>query len=44
VARLICEQHVPPREIIASMETSPIEVEETLKDLVRRGVVTLKKA
>jgi two-component system chemotaxis response regulator CheY len=44
VARLICEEHVPPREIIASMETSPIEVEETLKDLVRRGVVTLKKA
>ena len=44
VARLICEEHVPPREIIASMETSPIDVEETLKDLVRRGVVTLKKA
>jgi DNA-binding response OmpR family regulator len=44
VARLICEEHVPPREIIASMETSPIDVEETLKDLVRRGVVTLKKS
>jgi DNA-binding response OmpR family regulator len=43
VARLICEERIPPREIIASMG-SPIEVEETLKDLVRRGVVTLKKA
>lgn len=43
VARLICEEHVSPREVIARLHTSPIEVEETLKDLLRRGVVTLKR-
>ncbi len=43
VARLICEERVPPREVIARIDTSPIEVEETLKDLLRRGVVTLKR-
>ncbi len=43
VARLICEDRVPPREVIARIDTSPIEVEETLKDLLRRGVVTLKR-
>lgn len=44
VARLICEERVPPREVIARLDTSPIEVEETMKDLIRRGVVTLRKA
>ncbi|MFT3836024.1 MAG: response regulator [Myxococcaceae bacterium] len=43
VARLICEERVPPREVIARVELSPVEIEETLKDLVRRGVVTLRK-
>jgi DNA-binding response OmpR family regulator len=43
VARLICEERISPREIIARIETSPVEVEETLKDLLRRGVVTLKR-
>jgi DNA-binding response OmpR family regulator len=43
VARLICEEGVPPREVIASLDTSPLEVEETMKDLIRRGVVTLRK-
>ncbi|MBS1153633.1 MAG: DNA-binding response regulator, LuxR family [Myxococcaceae bacterium] len=43
VARLICEERVPPREVISRIDTSPIEVEETLKDLLRRGVVTLKR-
>lgn len=40
-ARLICEERLPPREVISRMSASPLEVEETLKDLVRRGVVTL---
>ncbi len=44
VARLICEEGVPPRDVIASLDTSPLEVEETMKDLIRRGVVTLRKA
>jgi DNA-binding response OmpR family regulator len=43
-ARLICEERVAPREILARLDTSPVEIEETMKDLVRRGVVTLKKA
>ena len=43
VARLICEERVSPREVISRLDTSPIEVEETLKDLLRRGVVTLKR-
>jgi hypothetical protein len=44
VARLICEEGVAPRDVIARVETSPVDVEETMKDLIRRGVVTLKKA
>ncbi len=40
-ARLICEDKLPPREVIARVDASPLDVEETLKDLVRRGVVTL---
>ncbi len=43
LARLICEERVAPREVIARIDTSPVEVEETLKDLLRRGVVTLKR-
>jgi CheY-like chemotaxis protein len=43
VAKLICEDKVAPREVIAQIDTSPIEVEETLKDLVRRGVVQLRR-
>ncbi len=44
VARLICEERVAPRDVIATLDTSPLEVEETMKDLIRRGVVTLRKA
>lgn len=43
-ARLICEEKMPPREIIAQLDLSPVEIEECMKDLIRRGVVTLKKA
>lgn len=43
-ARLICEEKLAPRDIIARLDISPIDVEETMKDLIRRGVVTLKKA
>lgn len=41
-ARLICEERLPPREVIGRVELSPIEVEETIRDLVRRGVVNLR--
>lgn len=40
-ARLICEERLPPKEVIARVEASPLEVEETLKDLLRRGIVRL---
>jgi len=42
-ARLICEDKVPPREVIAQLDMSPVDIEETMKDLIRRGVVTLRK-
>lgn len=44
LARLVCEEKLTPREIIARLDTSPLEIEECLKDLLRRGVVTLNKA
>ncbi|MEW5743724.1 MAG: response regulator, partial [Myxococcota bacterium] len=43
-ARLICEEKLPPRDVIAHVDISPIDVEETMKDLIRRGVVTLRRA
>ncbi len=43
-ARLICEEKTPPREVISRLDISPVEIEECMKDLIRRGVVTLKKA
>lgn len=41
-AKLICEDGLPPAEVIARSEASPMDVEETLKDLLRRGVVSLE--
>ncbi len=40
-ARLLCEEKLAPREVLSRVEISPIDVEETLRDLVRRGVVSL---
>lgn len=40
-ARLLCDERLTPGEVIARMDASPIEVEELVRDLVRRGVVTL---
>jgi DNA-binding response OmpR family regulator len=40
-ARLLCEQGLPPREVLARLNDSPIELEEVLRDLIRRGVVSL---
>ncbi|HEY1089137.1 MAG TPA: response regulator, partial [Archangium sp.] len=42
-ARLICEEKTPPRDVIARLDISPLDIEECMKDLIRRGVVTLKK-
>ncbi|HYV46958.1 MAG TPA: response regulator [Myxococcaceae bacterium] len=41
-AKLICEDGLPPAEVIARSDASPVDVEETLKDLLRRGVVSLE--
>ncbi len=43
-ARLICEEKVPPREVIARLDVSPLDIEETMRDLIRRGVVNLAAA
>jgi DNA-binding response OmpR family regulator len=43
-ARLICEEKLAPREIISRLDLSPVDIEETMKDLLRRGVVNLQKA
>lgn len=40
-ARLLCEQGLPPREVLARLDESPVELEEMLRDLIRRGVVSL---
>jgi DNA-binding response OmpR family regulator len=40
-ARLLCEEKLSPREVLSRLDESPVEVEETLRDLVRRGVVSL---
>lgn len=40
-ARLLCEEKLSPREVLSRVDESPIDVEETLRDLVRRGVVSL---
>ncbi len=37
-ARLLCEKKLPPGAVIAQMDASPLEVEELIRDLVRRGV------
>lgn len=43
-ARLICEEKTPPRDLIAKLDISPLDIEECMKDLIRRGVVSLRKA
>jgi DNA-binding MarR family transcriptional regulator len=43
-ARLLCEERLSPKDVIRRLDVSPVEVEETMKDLVRRGVLILRKA
>jgi hypothetical protein len=43
VARMLCEEKLTPREIMARAGgESPLELEETLRDLMRRGVVAFR--
>jgi DNA-binding response OmpR family regulator len=41
-ARLICEERLLPRDLIARLDMSPVDIEETMRDLMRRGVLALK--
>jgi CheY-like chemotaxis protein len=41
-ARLICEEKKTARDVIAILDASPVEIEECMKDLIRRGVITLR--
>ena len=39
--RLLCEERLSVREVLGRVECSPVEVEDLVRDLVCRGVVTL---
>ena len=42
IARMLCEQHLPPAQVIAQLQVTPAEVAQVVKDLLRRGVATLE--
>ena len=42
VARLLCEQRLTPAEVISRLQVTPMEVAAVVKDLLRRGVVSLQ--
>lgn len=44
IARLLCVEKKPPREAISLLDVSPLDFEDAMRDLVRRGVIALKKA
>jgi DNA-binding response OmpR family regulator len=41
IARLLCEQRLTPAEVISRLQVTPMEVAAVVKDLLRRGVVSL---
>jgi hypothetical protein len=43
MARMLCEQRLTPAEVIARMGCTPMEVAAVVKDLLRRGVVSLQE-
>lgn len=44
VAQLVCKDRVPPGEVASRVSIPAAEVQEALKDLFRRGVVSLRKS
>lgn len=42
IARLLCEAKLTPAEVIARLQVTPMEVAAVVKDLLRRGVATLR--
>jgi hypothetical protein len=43
IARLLCAERLTPREVLQRLDSSPLEIEDVVRDLVRRGVLTLSK-
>lgn len=41
--QLLCEQQLPPREVMQRTGVAPQELQGLLRDLIRRGVVALRK-
>lgn len=42
IARLLCEEKQTPAEVIARLKVTPMEVAAVVKDLLRRGVASLR--
>lgn len=42
IARLLCESKLAPAQVIAQLNVTPMEVAAVVKDLLRRGVATLR--
>ncbi len=42
MARMLCEQKLTPAEVISKLQCTPAEVAAVVKDLLRRGVATLR--
>jgi hypothetical protein len=42
IVRLLCESKLPPAEVIARLQVTPMEVAAVVKDLLRRGVASLQ--
>jgi DNA-binding response OmpR family regulator len=42
IVRLLCEAKLPPAEVIARLQVTPMEVAAVVKDLLRRGVASLQ--
>jgi CheY-like chemotaxis protein len=42
IARLLCEQHLTPVEVMSRMQVTPMEVAAVVKDLLRRGVAAIQ--
>jgi DNA-binding response OmpR family regulator len=42
IVRLLCEAKLPPAEVMARLQVTPMEVAAVVKDLLRRGVANLQ--
>ena len=42
MVRMLCEQKLPPAEVIARLQVTPMEVAAVVRELLRRGVASLQ--